>query len=295
MGKRRRRKKWKVIGHWSDPPQPEAPPPTEAEPFAWKDVSAEGWAHGGIFGARLLAFFVSPVLTPLIVSLNPDYLAGGFTLGVVLTGIGGVLMSIVRRRNAAALLSDTPAVTLMGHRLPLAFTASGLLTLAPCMFIAIDAGWVTWYVFGGFAALGVAAFVSVIRRQGVIAIDSFGIRFRDLWSNALPWNNVKDIRIEREPTIDWLVFDLMSPLPASTRPRSLFSVRTRMNAERTALFVHWEAYQAHADELAAYLQQRLANYRRWAAERDRIPHAVQVPDDSARALRDMDPALAEET
>lgn len=298
MGKRRRRRKWKVISHWSD-----APPPEPTEPPAKKtstDNDKSGVAAAALsvllYAPRLLAFFASPVLVPLIAGINTDYLAGGFTLGMVMIGIGAMLLGFVRQRNRAKLRSDAATITLMGPRLPRAIIASGLLTAAPCVLLWLFVGrfsWVVWFASGMLAFLGIVGFASLVRQQGVMAIDAFGIRFRDLWSAALPWSNIREIRIESESTVDWLVIDLKSALPMPARARSLFAVRTRINDERTSIFVDWHAYQAEPDDLLAFLKRRLEDYRRWAAARAPAPHAVTAPDQSARALREMDPTLAE--
>jgi hypothetical protein len=299
LGKRRRRKTWKVIGHWSDPPPPEAPAPpdrkakTEAD---GRDLTAVGML-ALLTVPRFLGFLATPVLAPLIAGINPDYLAGGFALGIAMTGIGALLLGFVRRHNRAALRSDAAAITLMGHRLPRAVMASGLLTTAPCVLLWIDIGYYSYLIWTAFALLamvGALAFLSVIRQQGVIAIDAFGVRFRDLWSNTLPWSNVKDIRIETEAAVDWLVFDLLRPLPTAFRPGSLFAVRTRLSEDRNSLFIHWQAYQADVDDLLAFLKRHLDDHRQWATARETAPDAVTGPDESARALRDMDPAMVDE-
>jgi hypothetical protein len=298
LGKRRRRRTWKVIGHWSDPPPPEPAPPA---PKTWTEGDKKGAAAAVVvllvYGPRLLAFFASPVLVPVIAGINTDYLAEGFALGMAMIGIGAMLLGFVRRHNRAALRSDAATITLMGPRLPRAIMSSGLLTAAPCVLLWLFVGrysWVIWFAFSMLAFLGIAGFASLIRQQGVIAVDAFGIRFRDLWASALPWSNIADIRIESEPTVDWLVIDLKAPLPPSAGPGSLFAVRTRINEARTAIYIDWHAYQADPEDLLAFLRRRLDDHRAWAAARAAAPHAVDGPDGSARALRDMDPALADE-
>ena len=295
MGRRKRRKKVKIIGHWSDPPAADlavAPAaPSEQSP----EATGEEVALWLIYGSILVPLILAPVSQIVLWHVDLEHLAMGVTAGIALIGAGIVLWKLLRRRNAWLLRqADARPVILWGKRLPMVVIVTGLFTLTPSILlwagitevdgVEIDLRYLVLMVFVFLMLFDCIALMALLTYGRRATVGATGIRLPDLWDGVLTWNKIASIRIEQRGVADWLLLDLRGSggLVLSRRPRWLKS--SNYDAEKGRLEFPSNVFLAPPEPLLAHLHRRIEEHAEATRMRSAVPAGVLRADEAGLAL-----------
>jgi hypothetical protein len=199
---------------------------------------------------------------------SSELAAGGLIAGLALAFVALMLQQWTRRRNVAALQSDSAVVHLaecrwcgvlvaaacIGLTLPFMLWA---VRICPCDGLALKLR-DTLLMLTGLLPLYAGFVLWQCRRWRPIIIDHTGIACPDAWEPGLHWTDIAGIRRLDAGRVAVLVFELRAPVPV--RVNRTWPSGARLAEDGQALYVQANAMRAPIEALLSAFQKRLSNH-----------------------------------
>ena len=278
MGKHARHKH-KTARHEDHPAvDPQSADAVEGAAEQQADENAGCLAFVGMYVFSYVVVTAARILIPLRLMhrLDSDVYSIASVAGIALLVLGFRLRTWLRLRNHRRLRSDAadpqPAdLHLWGNSLPYVVMLAGSLALTVALFffaqefnradltelyVGPKTRGAVWTLYSLVVMLDIMLLWVLAGNRGRTEIDLAGVRFPDLWRDALPWSTIADARVETEKAGSALVFSLKTRRPVSLRPRRRIFGRARYGDNGFSLHIPGNVTLLPLQDFAAMVRQR---------------------------------------